>query len=154
MMPPRFLEQSTRRVQRRRIGSVLPAVAVSVMLAAATAGCEDTGIGAGELADRTFVATEIEGASLPDETAITLVFTNDSLTLSAGCNAIRADIETSGGPLDVQDLARSDLTCPPDVDALEQWLVGVLDDGPTADVSDGTLVLSAPSGSITATEVG
>jgi heat shock protein HslJ len=129
-------------------------VVMVTMAAMVAAGCEDTGIGAGELADRTFVATDLEGASLADGTALTLAFSNDALTASAGCNAIRTDVETSGDTLDVSDLVRSDLACPGDVASLEEWLVEFLAEQPTIDVADGTLTLSASSGRVTAVEVG
>lgn len=127
--------------------------AMITIVAAMTSGCEDTGIGAGELADRTFVATELDGASLAEGTALTLAFTNDAVTASAGCNAIRATVEAAEENLDVDDVTRSELACPGAVASLEDWLVAFLGERPTIDIADGTLRLVAPSGTVTAVEV-
>lgn len=131
--------------------SVIAVVAAAV----ATTGCEDTGIGAGDLANRSFIAAanDIDGIDLADGTVFTFNFSLDALAATAGCNVIRAEVDTVDDVLRAENVVRSTIICRDDVAAQEAWLEAFIADDPIIDAEDGSLTLTGPLGAVTATDV-
>jgi heat shock protein HslJ len=118
------------------------------------AGCGARQAPAGQSADdqplrgQTFDATSVtEGGkpyALVAGTRVSLAFTDDGrLAASAGCNTMSGAVRTDGDRLDIADLAVTDMGCDPPRHEQDEWLAGVLGDGPVWRQQDGTLTITA-----------
>lgn len=125
------------------------AVTVLALLAACgTAGGAsrtDGLAGMGDLEDRTFASTLlVDGADPPlrPNTTVTLSFTNDALSGSAGCNTLYAKASLSNGRLVVQGMSQTDMGCP-GRQFHDQWMSDLLTDGPAVMLDGDHLTLTS-----------
>ncbi len=147
---------SSRAMRRRRLWGCLGAIALTLPLAACG---PDWGQGREDpdeivepiqvqLAGQTFVSESVEGHELVPDTAITLAFTDDGLSASAGCNTMQSGwtedgsvIAWTGEPLTTL------MACAPELEAQDRWLADLLTEGVT--VEDGDADLTLVSGDVT-----
>jgi hypothetical protein len=75
-----------------------------------------------------YVSVNDAGAPAPvlDTTPIRLVVAKDRIRAHAGCNSIQGQASVDGGRLVVRDLAITEIGCPPEVAAQEEWVVAML----------------------------
>jgi heat shock protein HslJ len=75
-----------------------------------------------------YVSVNDAGAPLPVlETApVRLVVQKDRISAHAGCNSIQGQAGVDGGRLVVRDLAATEIGCPPDIAAQEEWVIAML----------------------------
>jgi len=120
---------------RRRTGVRTPTLlALFVGLALATASCGDESGSAGGddvLRDKTFLSTSItedgKAKQLAPKTRVRLEFTDDGRLLAdAGCNSMQSPVKTSGGKLEVEDMAMTGIGCDPARHAQDEWLAKTL----------------------------
>lgn len=108
---------------------------------AATAGLED-----GEtvdLADRTFVSTDVRGHDLVEDTSVTLSFESDQVSASAGCNTFMGAASWDDGTLSLDDeeLAATMMACSPEQQEQDDWLTGFLASSPDLALDGSTLTV-------------
>jgi len=95
-----------------------------------------------QLAGRTFVSQHVEGHRLVPGTEIRLVFTDDVLVASAGCNTMRSGWSEDGSEISWDgDPASTLIGCPPELARQDAWLARLLTDGVTVEDGDADLVL-------------
>jgi heat shock protein HslJ len=107
----------------------------------ATAGLED-----GEtvdLADRTFVSTDVRGHDLVEDTSVTLSFESDQVSASAGCNTFMGAASWDDGTLSLDDeeLAATMMACSPEQQEQDDWLTGFLASSPALALAGSTLTV-------------
>jgi heat shock protein HslJ len=107
----------------------------------ATAGLED-----GEtvdLADRTFMSTDVRGHDLVEDTSVTLSFESDRVSASAGCNTFSGAASWDDGTLSLGDdeLAATMMACSPEQQEQDDWLTEFLASSPDLALDRSTLTL-------------
>jgi heat shock protein HslJ len=75
-----------------------------------------------------YVSVNDTGAPLPvlDATPVRLVVEKERISAHAGCNSIQGRAGVEDGRLVVHDLAATEIGCPPDVAAQEEWVIAML----------------------------
>jgi heat shock protein HslJ len=85
-------------------------------------------------------------------TRVALDFTDDDrLVATAGCNTMSGPVDTGGGKLAVDGLATTEVGCDGPRQAQDEWLAGILGDGPTWRLDDQTLTVSTPDAELVLT---
>ena len=147
-----------------RTPRALVAAVSTVLLTLAVTGCgedadtraETAGLEDGEtidLADRTFVSTEIRGHELVEDTSVRLSFDSDRLSASAGCNTFMGAASWDDGTLTLDEpLAASMMACPPDREAQDDWLTAFLGSSPELALEGSTLDLGDQTSGMTLEE--
>lgn len=140
-----------------RIGLLALALGV-VTLAAAACGdqtAQTTPGGSGsdgsgsELRGRTFLSSSVTDNGKPyplvSGTQISLWFPEDGrLVANAGCNTIGGDkVDLSGGKLTVEGLGTTEMGCDAPRHKQDEWLIRVLEAGPTWKLADSTLTITS-----------
>lgn len=74
-------------------------------------------------------------------TQVQLMFGQDQLTATAGCNTHSGPVHSSDGRLVFPDPAMTELGCAPDLQVQDDWLRAVLTSGPSWTYHDSELVL-------------
>jgi heat shock protein HslJ len=72
---------------------------------------------------------------------VRLVVEKDRISAHAGCNSIQGRAGVEGGRLVVRDLATTEIGCPPDVAAQEDWVIAMLQARPRLERSGPYLSL-------------
>jgi heat shock protein HslJ len=104
-----------------------------------------------DLADRQFASTEVTGHELVEGTEVTIGFPNpQQFSANTGCNTMNGQFAIEDGVFVVDGEVQSTLMgCSPELEAQDDWLLGLLVAGPEATFADGTLTLTGPEGVIT-----
>lgn len=125
----------------------LAGVRAGLLLAAAAllaTGCGELSTG-GSFEGRTYVSDQVERDGQPTElvegTQLTLSFTDDQITASAGCNLFSGTGGIVDGQLVIEDLAGTEMGCDPALMEQEQWWAALLVSQPEAQVGDRALTL-------------
>lgn len=98
----------------------------------------------GTLADldgKTFRSTRLTGHELVPNTVVQLSFLDGRLSASAGCNSSSGAVDVAGGRLVVGALATTMIGCPPELQAQDEWLAGVLSGSPAWSLREGVLTI-------------
>ena len=106
----------------------------------------------GELAGRSFVATDVQGFAPVTGEPITLTFRDGLVGADAGCNHLGGEADATGGVLRVPQLRSTAMGCSSPLGDQDVWLSALLSANPTWTLAGPTLVLSTDSGSVTFTE--
>jgi heat shock protein HslJ len=121
-----------------RVPGVLASMVGAVLL---VGGCGDDsdgdaedpggeGDGTVELADKTFVSNEVEGYELVEGTEVALVFEDDGLSVSAGCNTMSAPYVHEDGKVTWSgEPAATMMACDEALMEQDAWLAGLFTEG-------------------------
>jgi heat shock protein HslJ len=133
------------RLAAARIGFLLAAAAL------VATGCGELTTG-GSFEGRTYVSEQVERDGQPQElvegTRLTLSFSGDGITASAGCNQFSGTGGIVDGQLVIDDLAGTEIGCDPALLEQEQWWAGLLVSQPEAQVGDRALTLVGAAGAV------
>lgn len=100
------------------------------------------GPAAAPLAGRTFLSTAVQGRDLVPDTRVRIVFNPDgTIGASAGCNAMGGTWSLGGTTLLVKIGQMTEMGCPDDRFAQDDWLIAWLAGGLTATIQGDELVL-------------
>lgn len=108
--------------------------------------------GSEELGDRTFISSSVTGHDLVADSSVRLTFTGSQLSVTAGCNTLFGEYAVSQGSLSVTQLAGTEMGCPPELMAQDEWLATFLQSSPRLEVSGETLTLSDGAVELTLTD--
>jgi heat shock protein HslJ len=86
--------------------------------------------------------------------ALTLAFTADTASGSAGCNTFTGGYSVSGDTITFGDLASTMMACSDELNAQETAYLGALDSATAFDVSGDQLTLTTPAGELVYNAVG
>ena len=134
----------------RRTGRASVALVSAVLFGCGLAGCgedaDTASVTAGEtvdLADRTFVSTDVRGHDLVEDTSVTLSFESDRVSASAGCNTFSGAASWDDGTLSLSDdeLAATMMACSPEQQEQDDWLTEFLASSPDLALDRSTLTL-------------
>ena len=103
-------------VQLAPLSRILLLVAIPSIVSLAACG----GSGANRLRDTAWELTTLTGSDLLPGTAITIEFTVDEVSGSAGCNTYGGSYKVSGDRLDLPDLYATEMGCLEPAGILEQ----------------------------------
>lgn len=118
---------------------LLPVVAAVLLL-----GCGDAvTTGSDRVAGRTFLLVSATGLDVPAAAAPRLSFTEGDVRFSGGCNSGFGTYELIDGLLDVTGVGMTEMACDQPLMALDDAMVAFLTAGPTVELADTQLVLSA-----------
>lgn len=80
---------------------------------------------------------------MPD-TTIRLELTTDEVRATAGCNHLFGTLESSDdGILEVSEMGGTEMGCPPELHAQDEWLAELLTSGPSWSLDGDELILSS-----------
>ncbi|MCK0115454.1 heat shock protein HslJ [Isoptericola sp. CG 20/1183] len=135
---------------RRAPRTLLAALLGTLLAATALAACAG---GAGDVAGRTFVVTDVVGRELAGGSPIVLAFTEDSVGAQPGCNSMSAPATWDDGTLRLTGEMRSTLmACSDELMDQETWFSELLRAEPTLALDGETLTLTAPDATVTLVE--
>ena len=103
----------------------------------------------GDLADRSFLSSNVDGQTLVDGTQITLTFTADTVSAVAGCNTMTGNYTIEDGTLKVDTMAQTRMACDPDTTSQDVWLQALLASRPAVTLSTNELVLKGGDTTLT-----
>lgn len=86
---------------------------------------------------------------LVDDTRISLRLGPDTVGASLGCNSMGGDHRLDGDTLVVDELAMTEMGCPPDLMEQDRWFAELLRSRPTLTIEDDTLVLASSNTAVT-----
>lgn len=134
----------------RRFLPIAAAAAVVILTACGDGETVDAGGPAlADLEGRSFWSTSVteDGAERPlvDGTQIALSFDADSLSASAGCNALGGTYRLDDGILVVGDLAMTEMGCDPERHAQDDFVAGLLTARPRMAIDGDRLTLTTDS---------
>lgn len=105
---------------------------------------------AGALAGRTFWSTAVQGRDLVPDTRVSITFNPDgTLGAGAGCNSMGGTWSLDGTTLGIKIGQMTEMGCPDDRFAQDDWLVDWLATGLTAKLEGAELVLTGPGVAMT-----
>jgi len=100
-----------------------------------------------QVLDVEWMVTQLDGAAVPSDPAITATFATDgSLTGSGGCNTYSATWTSDGDTLTVTGVAATRMSCGSDVDAREQSYFTLLQDAASWALDGSAVVVTSTSG--------
>ena len=127
----------------------LAVTGVTAVVALAACGSGDEGPGdegRPALVGRTFLSTAVsvsgEDRALVPGTRITLVFGDDALQASVGCNSMSGPWTLEGTTLVLSEMAVTQIGCDPERHAQDEWLFGVLGARPAVSLAGDVLTLT------------
>lgn len=96
-----------------------------------------------DLDGRIFLSTQVNGRTLVEGTQVRLTFGAGQVSANAGCNTMSGAAGWDGGTLTVGagELATTMIGCPPDLQAQDEWLAGLLTSSPALALDGDTLTL-------------
>jgi heat shock protein HslJ len=105
----------------------------------------------GDLAGRTFLSTAVTRNGTPQPLAggsrVSLTFTAQGVTASAGCNTLGGEGSLDAGRLVLSGpMQQTEMGCEPALMEQDGWLAAVLTSGPRLEVGGDRLVLTAEQG--------
>lgn len=107
------------------------------------------GVATDSPAGREFVATTVTGHELVDGTTLSIAFGDDGrLRAGAGCNTLGGTWTLTDGRLQVGPLETTEMGCPGDLDAQDEWLADLLAAEPTASLDGDTLTLATDTSTV------
>lgn len=137
----------------RRLAPVLVATVLAV---SACGGTGETGAGAGaaDLAGRSFVSTGVTGHELVAGSEVRLIFSEDRVSVNAGCNTLTGAATWDDGVLAVDEhVATTQMACDDALMQQDDWLLAFLKSGPRLTVEGSTLTLGDESESLVLDEL-
>lgn len=124
----------------------------ALALALGVAGCAGDAGGA-DLEGRSFVSTDVTGHELVSGTAVRLVFEDDTVSATAGCNTFNGAASWDGDALVVEEpMAATMMACDDALTSQDQWLEAFLLSEPSLALEGGTLTLGDDTEGITLEE--
>lgn len=140
---------------RRPIGvktNLLAAAALIAVASLSACGDEDAtpkgaddsaALSLDDLDGRFFGSVRVDGHDLVRDTQVRIRFASSTVTADAGCNHLSGKASLDDGTLSVQNLGGTEIGCPGDLGAQDQWLTELLTAGPTLTLADDTLTLTS-----------
>ena len=117
--------------------TLLPSLAIAIL---AVAACS-FGTGARAALDgKTYLSTEVEGATLVPGSRVQLTFSKGAVNASAGCNSMSAKYTIAGDRFMTTEMAMTAMGCEAPLMEQDQWLAGLLGEAKIASAGD-TLTL-------------
>lgn len=130
-----------------------------VVMGTAISGCSSEGSANADPSGKTFVASEftVDGVLTPtaEGSSIELTFTEDGISVIAGCNTIFGVATLADGVLTVPagNMASSMMACSELLMAQDQALITFFTSNPTYTLDGSTLTLTSPTTTIVMTQV-
>jgi heat shock protein HslJ len=107
------------------------------------------GSGAVGLAGKTFISTGVKGHKLVRGTRINLTFSDNDLSVQAGCNTLGGAYRLEGDRLIVDQLGGTEMGCDTPRHDQDQWLADFFTSQPTAEIAQDTITLKAAGSALT-----
>lgn len=104
------------------------------------------------LTGKTFTATEVTGHTLVEDSALTIMFEDETIAVRAGCNNMNGGYTFGEGTLEAPMLASTMMACEPELMAQDQWVGEFLAAAPDAELSGETLTLTSGDTTIVLTQ--
>lgn len=134
----------------RRAPRLILTTLLTVLTTTALAACAS---GAGHVAGRTFVATDITDRQIAEGSQIVLSFTEDSVGVQPGCNSMSAPATWDDGTLRLTGEMRSTMmACSDELMEQETWFSELLRAEPTLALDGATLTLTGTDATVTFVE--
>ena len=139
---------------KKSIGLILS----SVVMGAVLSGCSSDSSASADLSGKTYVAGEltVDGVLTPaaEESSIKLTFTDDGISVIAGCNTIFGIATLTDGVLTVpaSNMGSTMMACPEMLMAQDQALITFFTSNPSYTLDGSTLTLASPTTTIVMTE--
>lgn len=108
--------------------------------------------GEATLTGKTFTATEVTGHTLVEDSALTIMFEDETIAVRAGCNNMNGGYTFGEGTLEAPMLASTMMACEPELMAQDQWVGEFLAAAPDAELSGETLTLTSGDTTIVLTQ--
>lgn len=107
------------------------------------------GVATDSPAGREFVATSVAGHDLVAGTTVSITFGDDGrLRAGAGCNTLGGTWALTDGRLQVGPLETTEMGCPGELHAQDEWLADLLAAEPTASLEGDTLTLATDTSTV------
>jgi heat shock protein HslJ len=139
---------------RRILISALSLIAVGVF----TSGCSSDSAAEPDLTDRTFTTTEYtldgETTAAADGSTVSVTFTEDGISVNAGCNSMFGDANLADGKitLETETMASTMMACSEPLMAQDQILTELFSSAPTWTLSGTELTITGGRMSMILTE--
>ena len=139
---------------KKSIGLILS----SVVMGAVLSGCSSDSSASADLSGKTYVAGEltVDGVLTPaaEECSIKLTFTDDGISVIAGCNTMFGVATLTDGVLTVpaSNMGSTMMACPEMLMAQDQALITFFTSNPSYTLDGSTLTLASPTTTIVMTE--
>jgi heat shock protein HslJ len=152
-MTPGPAADRTTPADRVRRGSAAALAAATAL--AATLGLAACAGGGADLAGRPFTATEVRGHDLVEGSAIVLMFEEDRISATGGCNTMNGGASWDADTLEVDEpMAMTMMACEEPLMAQDQWLSSFLTSSPALEVDGDTVILGDDTTGMTLAEQG
>ena len=139
---------------KKSIGLILS----SVVMGAVLSGCSSDSSASADLSGKTYVAGEltVDGVltRAAEESSIKLTFTDDGISVIAGCNTMFGIATLTDGVLTVpaSNMGSTMMACPEMLMAQDQALITFFTSNPSYTLDGSTLTLASPTTTIVMTE--
>jgi heat shock protein HslJ len=117
--------------------------------ARAETGDTSSAVTAEQLDNRTFIATNVTGETLVEETRLTLAFEGENVAATAGCNTMTGGYAIEDGTLVVGELAQTLMACADELQQQDEWVSALLTSNPAITLNGETLTLTGSEVSVT-----
>ena len=104
-----------------------------------------------DLEGKTFVATEVSGATIVEGTEILVTFEDGAVIVAAGCNTQRGGYAIADGTMTVDPLAATMMACDDALMAQDQLMAELLGAGPTVALDGDELTIASATTTVTLT---
>ncbi|PXX57928.1 heat shock protein HslJ [Nocardia tenerifensis] len=118
-------------------------------VAACSSGDSESTPSTPNLAGRTFLSTQVDGAPIPGGGPLTLSFKDDRLSADAGCNTYSGSVALDDNKLHVSGLAGTLMGCPGERQGADEWLSALLNSDPTWQLDGAKLTLRGGNSTVT-----